>query len=122
MYLKKNNPTSIHPIFFIFFSGVDLRVENIQLFFHRRVHTGVRDENVGTGTSTLREGQVRIRIVQSHKRWIRREGLTLILISPHMLLHYNFVLIRRHMIYYNYYYYLLIVDGIYWTLESLYCP
>lgn len=57
IYLKKN-PTSIHPIFF---TGVDLRVENIQLFFHRRVHTRMRDENVGTGTSALRKGQVRIR-------------------------------------------------------------
>jgi len=92
MYLKKNNPTSIHPVFF---SGVDLCVENIQLFFHRRVYTGVRDENVGAGTSALRKGQVRIRIVQPHKRWIRkRGGLTLILISPYKLLHHNFVLIR----------------------------
>lgn len=57
-YILEKNPTSIHPIFF---TGVDLRVENIQLFFHRRVHTRVRDENVGTGTSALRKGQVRIR-------------------------------------------------------------
>lgn len=55
----------------------------------------MRDENVGTGTSALREGQVRIRIVQPHKRWSRRRGLTLILISPHTLLHHHFVLIRR---------------------------
>lgn len=82
----------------------------------------MRDENVSTGTSALREGQVRIRIVQPHKRWIRTEGLTLILISPHTLLHYNFVLMQlRHIIYY-YYYYLFIADGIYWTSASLYCP
>lgn len=87
--LEQNNPTSIHP----FFSGVDLRVENIQLFFHRSVHTGVRDENVGTRTSALREGQVRTHIVQPHKGWMRRGGLTLILISAHTLLHHNFVLI-----------------------------
>lgn len=101
MYLKKN-PDEYSPHFF---SGVDLCVENIQLFFHRCVHTGVRDENVGTGTSTLREGQVRIRIVQPHKRWIRRGGLTLILILPHTLLHHNFVLIRRRYILYYYHFY-----------------
>lgn len=55
--LEKNNPHEYSPPhFFFFFTGVDLCVENIQLFFHRRVHTGVRDENVGTGTSVVREG------------------------------------------------------------------
>jgi len=44
----------------ICFAGVDLRAENIQLFFHRRVHIGVRDENVGSWTSALRKRQVRV--------------------------------------------------------------
>lgn len=48
------------PIRVICFAGSDLRVKNIQLFFHRRVYIGVRDENVGSRTSALREGQVRV--------------------------------------------------------------
>lgn len=56
--LKKKSPTAtLRPICF---TGIDVRVENIQLFFHRRVHIGVRDENVGTGNSAIRERQVRI--------------------------------------------------------------
>lgn len=58
-YRPGKNPRRTDLPMDICFTGVDLRVENIQLFLHRRFHTGVRDEDVGSGTSALCKRQVR---------------------------------------------------------------